>query len=162
MNSAEQVRAARERALAIPRHDLATFMVTGKDRVAWLNGLVTCDVSKAVPERAMYGLAVGRNGRVLADLTIVVDDGAAGSPRLLVAVPQDAREVLRAHFDHYVVMEDVEIADGALRAWAIHGPAADELLAAAREAGAFGGELDATGLGGAFLLAPADKGNAIE
>jgi folate-binding protein YgfZ len=153
MDSASQVRAAREAALAVPRDDLVTLVVTGNDRVTWLNGLVTCDVAKATPDRALYGLAVGRNGRVLADLTVVVDPT---EPRLLVAVPRTGRDALKTHLDHYIVMEDVELADGGFHAWAIHGPKAPAALAAAREAGAIGGELDATGLGGAFVLAQHD------
>lgn len=162
MNPAERIRAARERALAVPHDELVIFVVTGKDRVSWLNGLVTCDLSKASPERATYGLAAGRNGRILTDLTILVDEGTAGAPRLLVAAPREGGHALRAHLDHYVVMEDVEIADAPFRAWAIHGPRAGELLTAAREAGAIAGELDATGLGGAFVLAPAEHDKAIE
>ncbi len=162
MNAADQVRAARERGLAVPRDELVTFVVTGKDRVSWLNGLVTCDVARASAERASYGLAVGRNGRILVDLTIVVDDGAAAGARLIVAVPRSGSHELRTHLDHYIVMEDVELAEGAFRVWSVHGPRAREALASARKAGAIGGELDATGLGGAFVLSPLDHAKAVE
>jgi folate-binding protein YgfZ len=157
MKAAEQVAAARQGALAVPRDDLVTFVVTGKDRLSWLNGLVTCDLTKAAPGQASYGLAVGRNGRILADLTVVADESA-----LLVAVPGSVSEGLRAHLDHYIVMEEVELAAGSSRAWAVHGPRAGDALAAARAAGALGGDLDVTGLGGAFLLAPREKGKPVE
>jgi folate-binding protein YgfZ len=164
MNDTEQVRAARTGALAVPREDFATFVVTGNDRVSWLNGLLTSDVAKATPARASYGLAVGRNGKVLADLVVVVDEAAQGGPRLALSLPREAGEALRAHFDHYVVMEDVEIADAsaAFRTWTLHGPRAVDALSAAREAGAIGGELDLTGLGDAIVLAPADRAQAVE
>jgi folate-binding protein YgfZ len=156
MDAGPQVAAARQGALVVPRVELATLLVTGRDRVSWLNGLLTCDLVKRAPGAAVYGLAVGRSGRVLSDATVVFDD--AGD-RLLVAVPDGARaDELRAHLDHYLVMEDAEVAAGAgFEAWAVHGPLAGEVLAAGVRAGALGGSLDATGLGGAIVLAPGDR-----
>src|SRR5262249_33809464 len=48
MDARAQVEAARRAVLAVPTAppDLATLVVTGKDRVSWLNGLVTCDLAK--------------------------------------------------------------------------------------------------------------------
>jgi tRNA-modifying protein YgfZ len=149
----DQVAAAKERALAVRDDDLAVLVVTGKDRVSWLNGLLTCDLAKRTPGAAVYGLAVQRNGRVLADVTVVFDD--AGE-RLLVAVPDAVVAGLRAHMEHYLVMEDAEIDPNldAFEVWALHGPRSDEALQAARRAGAFGGGIDRTGLGGAVVFAP--------
>jgi folate-binding protein YgfZ len=148
-----QVDLARHAVLAVHRTDLATLVVTGKDRLSWLNGLLTCDLTKREPGDAMYGLAVGRNGRVLSDATVVVDDPGA---RVMLAVPAAAASALREHLDHYLVMEDAEIAPGAgaFDVWALHGPRADEVLDAARAAGALAGRVDRTGFGGAILLAP--------
>jgi len=159
--TAEQVRAATEGALAVSHADLAVLVVTGGDRVSWLNGLLTCDLVKRPPGAAVYGLAVARSGRVLADATVVLDDAAG---RALLAVPASTAEALRAHLDHYLVMEDAEMAPGAgaFVAWAVHGPRAGEALAAAARAGAVGGTLDRTGLGGAVVLAPVDRAGAVE
>ena len=162
MNDTEQAKAARAGALAVSRDDLVTFVVTGKDRVTWLNGLVTSDVAKLSPERAGYTLAVGRNGRVLADMIVVTDDASASGPRLLLAVPGAVAEALWAHLDHYIVMEDVELGDGsAFRTWTIHGPASADALAAACEQGAVGGTLDLTGLGDAVAIAPVERAEAV-
>jgi folate-binding protein YgfZ len=149
-----QVAAAREAVLAVPEGELAILMVTGKDRLSWLNGLLTCDLVKRAPGEARYGLAVARNGRVLADATVVVDDSRE---RVLLAVAQSATQTLRAHLEHYLVMEDAEVAPDtdAFEAWSLYGPRAGEVLAAAMAAGAIGGIVDRTGLGGAFVLAPA-------
>jgi folate-binding protein YgfZ len=153
MDIEKQIEAARGAALAVPRDDLATLAVTGSDRLSWLNGLLTCDLAKRPAAAAVYGLAVARNGRVLSDAIVVVDDASA---RVLVGVPRASAEALRAHFDHYLVMEDVEMAPrtDAFQGWAVHGPKAEGALAAAVAAGAVGGSLDFTGLGGAFVLAP--------
>jgi len=152
----DQVEAAKSGALAVAEPDLATLVVTGNDRVTWLNGLVTCDLAKRPTGAAVYGLAVGRNGKVLADIVVVFDEGTSPS-RLLVAVPRAVVDVVRTHLDHYLVMEDAEMSPGAFDAWSIHGPRSSEALEAARRAGAIGGSLDRTGLGGAFLLSPAGR-----
>ena len=151
-----QLEAARTAALAIARPDMATLVVTGKDRIAWLNGLLTCDLAKRAPGEARYGLGVSRSGRVLADVVVVVDDDAE---RVLLALPAAVVEAVREHFDHYLVMEDVEMAPStdAFEAWMLHGPRAAQAAAAAREAGGVAGTLDRTGLGGAFALAPLEK-----
>jgi folate-binding protein YgfZ len=148
-----QVDAARRASLAVPSGDLATLVVTGKDRVSWLNGLVTCDLVKRADGEARYGLVVARNGRVISDATVVIDDADA---RALVVVPAELVEKLRAHLDHYLVMEDAEVAadTGAFEPWMLHGPRSGDVLAVARAAGAVGGDVDATGLGGAIALAP--------
>ncbi len=154
----DQVDAAHRSVLALPGGDLATLVVTGKDRLSWLNGLVTCDLVKWAPGDARYGLIVSRSGRVLADPVLV----AAGEAAIAV-VPADRAGVLREHLDHYLVMEDAEIAPGtdAFEAWLLHGPASEGVLAAARAAGAAGGVLDRTGLGGAMVLVPADRAGPV-
>jgi folate-binding protein YgfZ len=157
-----QVLAAARGVLAVPQPEIATLVVTGKDRATWLNGLLTCDLLKRAPGAAAYGLAVARNGRVLADATVVFDDAAE---RLFVAVPAAAAETLRAHLDHYLVMEDAEVAAGdgapAFEVWALHGPASQEALRAALAAGAAGGAVDLTGLGGACVVAPAERAREV-
>jgi hypothetical protein len=65
--------------------------------------------------------------------------------------------------EHYLVMEDAEMAPGtdAYVAWALHGPRSGEALEAARQAGAVGGTVDRTGLGGAFVLAPKERAGEV-
>ena len=147
-----QVDAARQSVLALPGGPLATLVVTGKDRVSWLNGLVTCDLIKWTGGDARYGLIVSRSGRVLANPILVAD-----GDRAIAVVAAEWVGVLREHLDHYLVMEDAEIAPAtdAFEPWLLHGPGAEAVLLAARAAGAPGGVLDRTGLGGAIVLAPA-------
>lgn len=160
MTPETQVHAARARALAVQHADRAVLVVTGTDRLAWLNGLCTADLVKRAPGAAVYGLFVGRNGRVLADAMVVIDDGAE---RVLLAVPAAGAAPLREHLDHYLVMEDAEVAprtDG-FEVWTVHGPRVVEALEAARAAGGVGGTLDRTGLGGAVVLAPMDVAREV-
>jgi folate-binding protein YgfZ len=160
MDPKAQVEGARHACLAVPRADLATLVVTGKDRVTWLNGLLTSDIVNRGPDAAVYGLIVGRNGRVLADTTVVFDDE---SSRLLAATPTAVLDATRAHLDRYLVMEDAEVIPGGegFRVWALHGPRSQSALQAARSAGALGGMVDWTGLGGALLFAPANEERAV-
>ena len=156
---ARQVAAASQTALAVPQPELATLVVTGGDRITWLNGMLTCDLLKRAPGAAVYGLAVARNGKVITDV-VVVDDGGE---RALLMVPSTVVEALRTHLDHYLVMEDAVMApatDG-YEAWAVHGPKAAEALEAAKAAGGVGGLLDRTGRGGAVVLAPRDAASRV-
>jgi folate-binding protein YgfZ len=158
METKAQVEAARATALAIPLLSRETIVVTGRDRVVWLNGLLTCDLVKRPDGEARYGLFVARNGRVLADALVVVDDA-----RVLVAVPGAEVEPLREHLEHYLVMEDAEptLTPHAFQPWAVHGPRSGDLLAAARRVGAVGGGLDRTGLGGALVFAPGERASDV-
>jgi folate-binding protein YgfZ len=156
---AHQVAAATQGALAVPQPDLATLVVTGGDRIVWLNGMLTCDLLKRAAGAAMYGLAVARNGKVITDV-VVIDDARE---RAILVVPRTVVEALRAHLDHYLVMEDavMDAATDGFEAWAVHGPKAEGALAAAQAAGGVGGLLDRTGLGGAVVLAPREKADAV-
>jgi folate-binding protein YgfZ len=157
MNPKTQVAAARGSALAIAT-ELSTLVITGTDRLTWLNGLVTCDLAKKRVGEAAYGLVVARNGRVIADIFVLVDESS-----LLLALPAVAVDTVRRHFEHYLVMEDVEVAPGsdAYQTWFLHGPRSSELLAAARAAGGIGAVLDRTGLGGAIVFARRDRADEI-
>jgi folate-binding protein YgfZ len=149
-----QVHAARHTVLAVPERDRGVLVVTGKDRVTWLNGLVTCDLVKRHEEGvARYGLVVVRSGRVLVDIVVMLEPEQA-----IVVVPLDQRAAVREHLDHYLVMEDAEMApDAAFDLWSLHGPRSADVLRAARQAGAVGAALDRTDLGGAIVLWPHEE-----
>ncbi len=127
----------------MPRADLAVLVVNGADRQTWLNGLVTCDLAKAEPGRASYGLATTQKGRVLADVLVVIDAAA-----LRVVVPAARRESLKAALEKYLVMEDVELELGSDVVGIAHGPKWQRL---ARE-GVTVVEYDELGFGGALVL----------
>ncbi len=153
-----QVDAARGAVLAVPNLDRTALIVTGRDRVSWLNGLLTADLAKKSVGEVTYGLVVGRNGRILADLFVAIDE-----ERVLVAAPAAAVDGLRQHLEHYLVMEDAEIvvAGAGSETWALHGPGWQTALAAARGAGGVGGMLDRTGLGGAFVFALSENAGSV-
>jgi folate-binding protein YgfZ len=154
MDAKAQVEAAKGTALAVQHADLAVLVVTGKDRISWLNGLLTCDLAKRAPGSAVYGLVVERKGHVLADVRVILDEPGE---RVFLVVPVFTVESLRAHLEHYLVMEDAEVAPATgYEVWSVDGPHAEKALEAARAAGGVGGTLDRTGLGGAVILAAPD------
>ena len=137
MDPLDAARIASQAALAVPEADRAVFVVTGADRLTWLNGLVTCDLAKLGSGEARYGLFVEKKGRVVADAIVLRDD-----PRVLVAVPRGPWPDLRALLDKHLVMEDAEMTElDASFTW-VHGPRAGEVLAAMKAAGAAGATLD--------------------
>lgn len=87
--------------------DTRVLCARGSERVSWLNGLVTCDVSKLVVGAAMPGLLVEKKGKITAELLMAEIDGA-----LVVAVT--AGRVAKVHevFEHHLIMEDVELTAG--------------------------------------------------
>jgi folate-binding protein YgfZ len=149
-NTKDQVEAARRGALVVPAPELAVFVVTGSERLTWLNGQLTCDLAARQPGDAVYGLAVALKGRIVSDVILVVD-----AERVLMLAQRQAADLLAASLDKYLMMEDAQVEPriDAWDAWLVHGPRAGDVLAAARAVGGVGGALDRTGLGGAVVLA---------
>jgi folate-binding protein YgfZ len=149
-------RAARDSVLVVPEPSRAGIVVRGKDRLSWLNGLVTCDLAKLGPGEGAYGLLVEKKGRIQTDLYVVPSVGTdPASARLVLEVPQDLRDGLIATLDHYLIMEDAELAAEELAFFVAHGPRAAELRDAVSGIdGAFVGSIDLLGRGGLAIAVP--------
>ena len=102
-------------------------MLTGEDRTRWLNGMLTNNMRDLGENRGLYAYLLNPQGRIQADLyaynrgeSIVVDTDVNQSARV--------REI----FDHYIIMDDVEVVDASERLTAIglQGPGTGEILAA--------------------------------
>jgi folate-binding protein YgfZ len=151
--------AASRGALVVRAPELGTIAVTGKDRQSWLNGLITSDLGRLEPGLGSYGLVLVKVGRIVSDAWIVPAD-----ERLLVGAPRDRIGALRDHLERYLMMEDAAHADASGEfAWVfVHGPRAAELVEIVPSAhAAFGGVVDATGLGGGVIAVPAAHENAL-
>jgi folate-binding protein YgfZ len=156
-------RAARESVLAVRAADRAGIVVTGKDRTTWLNGLVTCELAKLVAGQGAYGLLVEKKGKVQTDLFIVPRTSVGGGPAsadgaLALAVPASLRETLLPALDHYLIMEDAEIAAAELDFVVAHGPRAHELAHLAP----FAGTVELLGTGGLVLGVPVAERAAFD
>lgn len=152
-------RAARLGALLHPRPELGALIVTGRDRQSWLNGLVTCELAGKKPGAGLYGLTVGKTGKIAAEVWILLAED-----HLTIAVPEDRRSMLQEHFDRHLIMEDAEITAPEGRAWlAVHGPRSAELVGVAQALGADAALVDFTGRGdAAAILAPPGQRAQVE
>ncbi len=89
-----------------PRPDLVVLSVRGEDARTWLNGQITNDVRAMKAGEAVRALVLNVKGRILADVT-VIDRGAPAG--LAMVIPRSEQDALRAHFDKYIIMEDVDL-----------------------------------------------------
>jgi len=72
-----------------------TLSVTGSEAKTWLNGLVTCDVSKVEPGRGAFGLVLNKQGKIQSEVEIV-----AGEEGLLVGVSAGDAELRDVSADY--------------------------------------------------------------
>jgi aminomethyltransferase len=101
--------------------------LTGSDRVRWLNGMVTNNIRDLAIGHGVYAFLLNPQGRILGDLyaynrgdSITIDTDQAQSEKLL------------ATFDHYIIMDDVEVSKLTdVTAIGIAGPTARQILLAA-------------------------------
>ena len=113
----------------------AKILVTGNDRVRWLNGMVTNNVRDLPLNHGNYNFLLNPQGRILADMYIY-----NRGEYLLIDTDQSQRETVLKTLDHFIIMDDVELSDSSdtLVSVAVCGPKAVEVL---RSAG-----IDASGL----------------
>jgi tRNA-modifying protein YgfZ len=147
--SIEEQRAwARASVLVVPAPERCVLEVTGSDRLSWLNGLLTCDLSSRTPGEVVLGLAVTQKGKIISDVVVVVEEA---SVRLVVE--RRTLDALLASFDHHLMMEDAEVTRRDDGVWFLQGPASERVLAAARASGVRGGLLGVTHAASAVALA---------
>jgi folate-binding protein YgfZ len=84
----------------------AKITVTGDDRVRWLNGMVSNNVRDLAFGRGVYAFVLNAQGRIQADLYAFQRGDS-----LLVDTERGQRENVLQLFDHYIIADDVEIAD---------------------------------------------------
>lgn len=147
MNALGLAAALSEGIVLVEHTDRAPIRVRGKDRVTWLNGLLTCDVALLAPGKAGYGLLLEKKGKIRADFFVLV-----GADEIVLAGDRARAEELVAALDHYLIMEDVELEVTEGRVLSAHGPRAEAAFAAAR----VGGALSLLGVPGAVAIADED------
>jgi folate-binding protein YgfZ len=76
----------------------------GEDRARFLNGLVTSDVPSLAPGSSGYGLLTTLKGRIMADLTAVVQED-----RIWLRLPPGLGGPVRKHMEQYVITDRVEM-----------------------------------------------------
>ncbi len=117
-----------------------TFLrATGKDRVRWLNGMITQAVKTMLPGQVAYTLVLNAQGRIQGDASVLCFEDS-----LLLETDRAQNERLLTHLRRYIIMDDVklEALDAPLTAIGIAGRGAKGILqslgASLPETGSFG------------------------
>lgn len=84
----------------------ATISLTGSDRVRWLNGMVTNNVRDLAVGHGVYAFLLNPQGHILGDL-YAYNRGDS----ITLDTERTQVEKLLATFDHYIIMDDVEVSD---------------------------------------------------
>jgi folate-binding protein YgfZ len=103
----------------------AKLAVTGVDRIRWLNGMATNNVRDLAPGHGVYAFLLNAQGHIQADLYVFHRGDS-----LLVDTERGQREKILQLFDHYIIADDVEIADisDKLSAFGVTGPESRHVL----------------------------------
>jgi aminomethyltransferase len=106
----------------------AKIAITGKDRVRWLNGMVTNTIKDLPPNRGNYSFVLNPQGRILGDMYIY-NRGES----LLLDTDRSQLETVMNTLKRFIIMDKVELADcsEALNAIGLCGPNAGQILASA-------------------------------
>jgi folate-binding protein YgfZ len=104
---------------------MAFLRVSGKDRVRWLNGMVTNTVQSLEEDHSNYSFLLNAQGRILGDATIY-----QFSDHLLLETDRSQIARLAAHLDHFIIMDEVELheLDASTTVLGIAGPQSEEIL----------------------------------
>jgi folate-binding protein YgfZ len=101
--------------------------VGSADRLRWLNGMLTNNLQELAEGAGNYSFVLNAQGRIQGDC-----DAFRMADHLLVLTDRSQVPALMAHFDHFIIMDDVALEDiSATRtALGLAGPLAPQLLAA--------------------------------
>jgi folate-binding protein YgfZ len=102
------------------------ILVTGDDRLRWLNGMVSNAVQSLPEGQGNYSFLLSVQGRIQGDCYVYRRAGD-----LLLDTSIEQVPALLRHLDHFIIMDDVELADVSERwtALSLTGPRAAQVLA---------------------------------
>lgn len=168
--------AARHSAAILDRSALSKIEVSGRDRAKFLNNLCTNDVKGLAPGWGCEAFFTTVQGKIMAYVRVI-----AGAESLWIDTVPGAAGPLLAHFNRYLIMEKVELADRTtdFAQVTVIGPRANEVVSAATESvipdlrplehtdGSIAGKTcrlignDSLGVPGYDLLVPASQASAV-
>ena len=106
MFSLDGYRALRTDGGVARRTDRGVLAITGADRSAWLQGLVTNDIASLAPGESRYAAYLTPQGRMITDMVVF-----ARADRLLLDVPAPLAASLRERMDGLIFAEDAQVLD---------------------------------------------------
>ena len=84
----------------------AWLSISGGDRIRWMNGMVTNNIRDLAAGMGAYAFLLNPQGRILGDM-VIYNRGDS----LLVETDRTQAEKITAAFDHYIIMDDVEVSN---------------------------------------------------
>lgn len=84
----------------------ALWKLTGNDRVRYLNGQITNDVTKLKPGHSLYSAVLSAKGRMLGDVFVSATEEA-----LWIDATFELHETLDARLQKYLIADDAELID---------------------------------------------------
>jgi folate-binding protein YgfZ len=107
------------------RSDEGRLRVTGPDRAAWLQGLLTNDIAAVKPGGGCYAAYLTPQGRMITDVRLL-----ERGDFMLLDVPAAQKAFVLERLTTFIIMEDVAVDDvtESLARVAVHGPGAAALL----------------------------------
>jgi len=122
---AAEYRAVREGAGLGDRSLVGKALVTGRDRAAFLHGMVSNDIKGLEPGQGCPAAFLDAHGRVMSLLSVYALDD-----RLLLELPPGTTEKVLQAIDHFLISEKVsfEAADEAFSVLSVQGPQSRALL----------------------------------
>ncbi len=119
-----EYRAIHESAAIYDRAYVDALVLTGDDRIRFLNGQITCDVTSLSPGASTYGFFTTGKGRIEADVTVLgLED------RLWLEVPAGTGTGLLERLRKYIIFDQVTAEPLDARPLALIGPNATDVLA---------------------------------
>lgn len=151
--TAERFRHIDQHGACVDLSSRAKFLLTGADRIRYLNGQATNDVRKASAEEAIYACVTNAKGKMEADVFI---HAAEGGQALLLDAEEVLREPLGSRLDRYIVADDVQLLDvtDQWRLWHFFGPAARKHEAGSGERGVSAVKVSRYGVAGVDVWVP--------
>jgi folate-binding protein YgfZ len=110
MSAETELEAIRTSAAIFPLSDRAFLRITGSDASRWLNGMVTNSIQSLAPGEGNYNFLLNAQGRIQADCTIYCDSKAV-QDNYLLETDSSQIDTIKAHLDHFIIMDDVELTD---------------------------------------------------
>lgn len=106
--SAERFESLLKSGGAVNLSNRAKWLITGADRLRYLNGQVTNDAGKAQADAAVYACVTNAKGKIEGDVFI---HAVPGTEALSLDAEPDLHESLRTRLERYIVADDVTIND---------------------------------------------------
>jgi folate-binding protein YgfZ len=124
-DSASELEALRKTAGVFDLSGRGMLVLSGEDRVRWLNGMVTNNTRDLDVNHGNYSLLLNAQGRIQGDL-VAYNRG----DYILVTTEAGQVEKIKGIFDKYIIMDDVEVADVSekLTAVGVAGPKSREIV----------------------------------